>query len=231
MLKAVTTGKAVGFVSDAATDFTPWGLDRPVIRLRFLAQDNQVLELRFGMDAKGNYYVNRLGTPTVMRVDPLVVSSIAVRPYEWRHARMWSLDKTNLQGISRKSGGKSELVLKYHFIDESWYAEMDGSLDPLKANYLLTTLEGLKVSRWLAADDAAAAAALVNPSIEFSVVEKVRDDEDHLKSIGIRNLVFAPASKDAVPGFYFGRVQGDRNPFLINRELYQKLAAEVLEKD
>ena len=235
LLKAITSSRATGFESDAATDFSPWGLTHPILTLRLLGQDNQGLELRFGMDNKGGYFVNRLGTPTVMRVDESLVAAIAVRPYEWRLSRLWSLDRTNLMAIERKSGAASPLVLKYKFLDESWQAECDGQdlsgrLDPARANYLLSVLEGLKVSRWLSPTDEAATTALANPSLSFSVAEKTRDEDDKLTGISQRTLTFAPASSGSQPAFYFGRLSSDNHPFLLTRESYQKLTGELLEK-
>ena len=132
LLKAVTTSRAIGFESDAATDFTPWGLNRPILTLRFLGQDNQGLELRFGIDGKGGFFVNRLGTPTVMRVDESLVSAIAVRPYEWRHSRLWSVDRVNLLAIERRPRRGRPADPEIQFIDESWQAERDGKdLTPL----------------------------------------------------------------------------------------------------
>ncbi|NQX02151.1 DUF4340 domain-containing protein, partial [bacterium] len=101
LLKAVTEGRAIAFETDAATDFTPWGLQRPFLKLRFMGQDNQGIELAFGIDGKGGYFVNRLGSPSVMRIDPSLVAAIAIRPYEWKPARLWSLDRVNLMQIDR----------------------------------------------------------------------------------------------------------------------------------
>ncbi|MEI6176323.1 MAG: DUF4340 domain-containing protein [Verrucomicrobiota bacterium] len=236
LLKAVTTGRATGFVSDAATDFTPWGLDRPMLKLRFIATDDKVLELRFGMDAKGGCFVNRQGTPTVMRVDPSLVATISVRPYEWRHARLWSVDRTNLVSIERRLSGKPSLFLKYtSFNDDTWKAESEGrdltgSLDPMRVNYMFSIIEGLKVARWLSSTDEAASAALLNPSLTLAVMEKTRDDELNFTVINTRTIIFAPATKDANPSFYFGRLNTDIQPFLISRDIYQKLAIELFDK-
>lgn len=231
LLKAVTGSRATGFESDAATDFTPWGLDRPILTLRFLSRDNQALELRFGIDSRGGVFANRLGTPTVMRVDESLISSISVRPYEWRHSRLWSVDRVNLLAINRAEDGKPPLVLKYHFARESWEASREGAdltpkLDPARANYMLSTLEGLKVSRWLAADDEAAAAALAKPSLRLTVTELTVDDEGETTGVMDRTVSFAAADK---PGFYFGRLDQEPHPFLLDAETYGKLAAELLE--
>lgn len=232
LLKAVTTSRATGFVSDAATDFTPWGLDRPVLTLRFIGHDNQVLELRFGMDTRGGVFVNRLGTPNVMRVDPALLSSISVRSYEWRHSRLWSVNRVNLLAIRRVDNGGSPLELKYQFNTEAWQASRDSEdltpkLDPARANFMLTALEGLKVCRWLATDDEKAAAALQKPSLSLTVTELTVDDEGESTGVMDRAVSFAPADK---PGFYFGRLDKEPHAFLLDAETYGKLAVELLEK-
>jgi len=232
LLKAVTTGKALAFESDAATDFTPWGLDRPILKLRFIAPDNQAFELRFGVDSKGVYYANRLGTPTVMRADEALIRSVAVRPYEWRNARLWSIDKVNLLAIQRSVAGSAPLTLKYRFIDEKWSGEIDGrdvsaTVDPVKANYFLSVLEDLKVSRWLAPNDEAALNALRTPSLVIDVVEKKFDDLGEFAGTGSRNLTLAPSDSSARPSSYFGRMGSEANLFTIDAETYGKIAAEV----
>ena len=232
LLKAVTTVKALAFESDAATDFTPWGLDRPILKLRFIAKDNQAFELRFGMDAKGVYYANRLGTPTVMRIDETLIRSVAVRAYEWRNARLWSLDKVNLLAIQRGIPGSSTLTLKYRFIDEAWSGEIDdrdvsASVDPVKANYLLSVLEDLKVLRWLAPSDEDALNALRTPSLVIDVVEKKFDDLGEFVGTGSRKLTLAPSDSSARPSSYFGRMGSEANLFTIDAETYGKIAAEV----
>lgn len=235
LLKAVTASRATGFESDAATDFTPWGLDRPVLILRFIGSDNQVLELRFGLDLRGNLFVNRLGTPTVIRVDPALLSTISVRPFEWRHARLWSLDRYQLWSIERRSGDAPPLVLRYRFIDESWQASLDGRnvdalLDPQRANYMLSVLEGLKTVRWLAVDDERAAAALSSPSLVFNIVEKSTDDEGDSGIISQRTLTLAPMRGGNFTGYYCGRIDTEPHPFLIDAETYDKLAAALLDE-
>ncbi len=234
LLKAVTSHRAIGFESDAATDFAPWGLDRPFLTLRLLGQDNQALELRFGMDTKGGLFVNRLATPSVMRVDEALLAAIAVRPHEWRHARLWSLDRVNLSALQRQRAADAPLLLRYKFIDESWQAERSGvdlsaKIDAARANFLLSTLEGLKVARWLEPNDAAAAAALSQPSLSFVVAEKTFDEEGEFTGLSNRKLVFAPASAGANPATYYGRLSSEAHPFLLNRDAYHKIAAELLE--
>lgn len=235
LLKAVTEGRAIAFETDAATDFTPWGLQRPFLKLRFMGQDNQGLELAFGIDGKGGYFVNRLGSPSVMRIDQSLVAAIAIRPYEWKPARLWSLDRVNLMQIDRTTAAEPPLTLRYNFNLEEWTAasgaqNLTPTLDPTRANFMLGVLEGLKVSRWLASDDESANRALLRPSLTFKVFEKDTNDVGDFIGIVTRELVLAPSTTGPNPGFYYGRLGADPHPFLLDRDTYSKLATELLEK-
>jgi Domain of unknown function (DUF4340) len=234
LLKAVTEGRAIGFETDAATDFTPWGLLRPFLKLRFLGQDNQGIELAFGIDGKGGFFVNRVGTPTIMRIDSSLVAAIAIQPYEWRPARLWSLDQVNLMQIDRTTLPEPTLSLRYQFDLEEWTAtqgdkDITESIDPTRADFMLGILEGLKVTRWLAEDDESASKALMSPSLTFRVYQRGKDDDDNFTGIVTRDLILAPATSGANPGFYYGRLGTDSHPFLLDRETYQKISLELFD--
>jgi hypothetical protein len=236
LLKAVTEAKATGFESDAATDFTPWGLERPFLKVRFLGADNQALELAFGIDSKGAYFANRIGTPTVVKVDQALISSIAVRPYEWRLSRLWSVDRNQLFALTVAKNAQEPLILKYSSLDDSWTArqaekDITGELDPNRANYVLGLLEGLKVSRWLAPDDDGANNALTAPVMTFTIVERATDDfGDSTGEIITRSVRIAPNVQTENPGFYYGRVDSDPNPFLLDVETFNKLATDLTDR-
>jgi len=236
LLKAVTEGRATGFETDAATDLSPWGLDRPVLVLRILGGDNQTLELNFGLDGKGGIFTQRTGTPTVMRVDAELLAGIAVRPYEWRHARLWSLSKADLMAIERTTDNGAPLLLRYNDIDQSWQARQDGKdvtadLVQTRANFVLDHMEGLATMRWLSKDDPAALAALAAPTLAFEVVEKEVDDFSELTGIRRRRMEFAPASAGPEPATYYGRMSAEPNLFLIDRDSYLKLSLDLMEGD
>jgi hypothetical protein len=231
LLTVVSEGRAVEFMTDAATDFMPWGLDKPILKMRFLGEDNQGIELAFGTDGKGAYFVNRTGTPTVVRIDPSLVSSIPMKAFEWRHSRLWSIDRVNLVALGRKSGSEPPLTLLYDFGSEQWTASRDGkdltaSLDPGRANYLLGILEGLKVTRWLSPEDESAIKALRTPSLVFKVIENTTDDMGDAIGRVTRDVFLAPATAGDNPLFYYGRLGSDPQPFLLDRETYGRLTTK-----
>jgi len=234
LLKAVTSSRAIGFESDAAADLKPWGLDRPFLSLRFLGENHEGLELNFGMDSRGGYFVNRLGTSTVMRIDPQLISSIAIHPHEWRHARLWTISKVDLFAIERIDATGEPLNLFYDFINETWKAEKDGvdisaEIDPTKANFMLTELEKLNVSRWLSVGDPDAAAALAKPVLILTVVEKKVDDVGDFKTLEGRELKFAPVPGSSPPQFY-GSLTGEPNLFLLDAEAFGKISLDLIDK-
>jgi hypothetical protein len=233
LLKALTTGRAIGFESDAATDFTPWGLNKPFLKIELLGENNEGLQLNFGMDGRGGVFVNRQGTPTVMRVDPALLAAVSIQPYEWRHARLWSVSTVDLVAIERIVRADPALVLGYSFNDEKWDAELEGvnisdRLDPAKANRMLDALVGLNVTRWLAPDDADAAAALVAPLLTLTVVEKTVNDVGDTTGIEGREINFAPVPGD--PKMFYGRLHDEPNPFLLDRDTFLKIGLDPLEK-
>lgn len=237
LLKMAVEDRAIGFMNDAATDFTPWGLDKPVLKLQFMTGNPaETIQLAFGIDGKGGNFVNRVGTPTVMRVDSAILDAIPRRTYEWRSSRLWSLDRNNLRAIARKTGDEPPLMLLYDFKSEEWTAnsnrvDLTPSLVLSRANFMLGILEGLKVTRWLSPDDESAEKALLAPSLVFKVFEDQTDEMGDVTGRITRDLILAPGSKVENPAFYYGRLGDDPQPFLLDRDTYNKLATELIERE
>lgn len=234
LLQAVTQARVVSFESDAAVDLAPWGLDRPVLTLGFLGMDQQLLELDFGLDGGGGVFSMRRGTSTVCRMEAGFLDAIAVKPFEWRQARIWSLSKVDLRRIIRMRGGQDPELLEYAWGDEQWTARRgDEDATPelvrSRANFLLDQLEGIECDRWLADDDAKALAALAKPFLRITVFE---DEVDGLGDrVGeIRRMIgFAPAADH--PGFFYGMLLGNPHPFLIGEEVIRALSISLFDGD
>lgn len=232
LLQAVTNTRAVSFESDAVTDFAPFGLDRPILVLRFLGTNNQALELRFGLNGDGDLFANRLGSATVMRIQESFLKAVAIHAYEWKSSWPWSFQRFDLKEITRQQETEN-LRLEYSDVDESWRAwdgekEVSAELNTRRAEFLLTTLEGLRVDRWLARDDTDAAAALVNPMLRFRIIRTKVDDDGEWLSIDPEVFEFSP-HPGAGSGLYYGRRRADPHPFVISRDAYEKLTIDLLE--
>lgn len=231
LLKALTETKAIGFEGDAVTDFTPWGLSRPVLGIELAGAGDQTLKLNFGIDGKGGLFVNRAGTSSVASIDPKVLSSFSIRPYEWRLARLWSISAADLKGLIRTVRTDPPLELGYDDFDERWTGRIAGAdvsdrINPSRAKYLLDSISGLNVSRWLASDDAEAAAALAAPVFTLTVIERVVDDFGDDAGEKRRTLTLAPIPDDTS---YYGRMNEEPHAFLLDRETVLKIATDPLE--
>jgi hypothetical protein len=237
MLKAVADpaeSKVSGFVTDAATDFSPWGLDNPILTLRFLGMDNQVLELAFGKDAAGNYYVNRQGTTSVMKINGEILGKIATQGYQWRHALMWSFNRMDLRGLQIEKAGSPVISLKYDHGEESWEVRRGGvdameTFEPPRAKFLLGVLENTHVNRWLPVGDTSATTALLSPALVIKAAVEKFDDDGNSAGLDIRELKIAPVTAGAANRFYFGITNTDPHPFLLDEETVSQLAIPLFD--
>jgi len=235
ILKAMTEIDVAGFVTDTATDFKPYGLDAPFLVLRFLSFSNQGLEIRFGRGPKGEILANRLGSPTVMKIDDSLLGLVATRPYQWKSTRLWSLSRVDVVGIRRQAAGAQPLDLAYSFMDESWRATRDGKdisaeLNENRANFLLDSLEGLCVARWLGPGNSEAATSLIAPALTVSVLQKKIDDMGDSTGLVQRTLILSPISNSPQNQFFYGMVEGNPNFFILDRKTYDALAVDLFEE-
>lgn len=230
LLTALEKLRALSFESDAASDFAPWGLDRPALRLTFVAWDAQTITLRFGFNKSGMLFANRLGSPSVMGVDPAILGRIAANPFEWKPANPWAVSKVHVTAIERTVPGQPPLALKTNFVTERWTGSTADGTDVTpriifpRANHLLGGLDALTVARWLAPDDADATAALTKPSLVLKVTSVVDEDTPAHHD----TLTLAPYARS---GYYCARVEGEPYPFLIDPGTYERLAIDPLERE
>jgi hypothetical protein len=233
LLLAVTGTRALSFETDAAPeDLSPWGLDRPVLTLVFLAENNQTLSISFGLDKRGGLFAKRKTNPTVMRIDRSFLEKIAVNAHDWRHARLWSFYKVDLTKLVRTREGSPPLELTYDDRDTSWKASLAGNdvsadLDPARANFILTTLENLTVARWLAPNDEAAAKALAQPALTFAATENTIDDFGDISGSKTRTLTLAT---DPATNLIYGKLSSDPSPFTLDPETFLKLSIPPLDE-
>ena len=232
LLKAVTETRAIAFETDAAPeDLSPWGLQRPILTLTFIAENNQALGISFGLDKRGNLFAKRNGSPSIMRLENSFLDSIAVRPHDWRHARLWSISKVDLTNLTRTETGSPPLELTYNDLAEQWKAtrsgeEITSNLDPSRAAFVLKTLENLQVIRWLTPTDEAATAALQNPALTFELKENTFDDFGDENGTKSQTLTLAP---DPVTNTVFGKISSDPSPFTLSPESFLKLSIPLLD--
>lgn len=233
LLKAVTETKAIAFETDAAPeDLSPWGLDRPILTLVFLAENNQKLSINFGLDRSGNLFAKRRESASIMRLDEDFLSKIAINPHEWRHARLWSFSTVDLKEIVRHEAGVDSLKLEYSFNDEASKAfrgdkEVTANLDQARANYLIGVLENLQVTRWLSPKDETAALILEKPTLSFDITQGMVDEFGSIPGEIKQTLTLAvdPESRQV-----YGKVSTEDSYFILASETFLKLQIPLLDE-
>lgn len=233
LLKAVTDTRVTSFETDAAPeDLSPWGLDRPIVKLVFLAENNQTLTISFGFDLRGDLFAKREDSATVMRLDRAVLDKIATFPHQWRHARLRTFNRIDLQKLIRQRGDEEPLELRYSFIDDQWEAfqndeEVTSKLDPARAEFLLGLLEDLQVSTWLSARDSLASSALEDPDLVIITNEKTVDKFGDATGEKTRTLYL---SADSETRRIYGKTDSEAYFFTLSPEVFLQLSLPLLDE-
>lgn len=236
LLKALTRTKVAAFVSDAAVNLAPYGLDRPSLALRFVSFGNDGFELLFGQARDGTWHAMRAGIPTVVKLDDEFIREISTHPWQWRQPSIWSIPAVDLAGIVRTMEGRPPLELEYSLVADSWQAREGGSdrtaeLVTERANRLVKLLVELQGETWLAPDDAAATKALSQPALTFSLAVVTYDDQGEKSGITRRVLQLAPASDRADNAIFYGRIDRDPHAFILGTDTVRLLAVDLFGDD
>ncbi len=236
LLQAVNEGQVAEFVSDSATDLEPYGLESPFLILRFLGFDGSKLQLGFGQDADGNLHAIRDGTTTVVRLQPEMLGLIPTRPWDWRPPLVWKISSFDVSSVLRRQKDGPELLLGIvNHVTETWSARQDGEdvtdrLSTERAQILLENLLDLKAENWLPADGSAAEDSLKDPELIFTLFVTTFDDEGEKSGVAQRELRIARVKAGKL-SLCYGSVSGEANPFLLDPEVVDLLAVDVLEDD
>jgi hypothetical protein len=233
LLKAVTETRALAFVTDSAPeDLSSWGLDRPILKLIFLAENHQSLTLLFGLDTSGNLFAMRRGSTSIMSLDVEFLEKIAVRQHEWRHARLGSFNRVDLMSLKRQDIQTESLELSYDFIGDTWKAkrgekDVSANLDPLKANFLMGVIESLEVKEWLSEDDEEAIKTLENPFLKFEIQQRLVDEFGD-KTGEVTEVISIGVSKGS--GKIFGKKLSENLYYSLSEETALKLSIPLLDE-
>jgi hypothetical protein len=236
LLKAITETKVAGFVTDAATDFAPYGLDAPILRLNFTSTAGDTLALTFGRGPDAQLYARRAESNTVVRLEDGILTAIGTRPHHWRSPVLWNLASPDIRAIIRRSGKDPELLLRYTFNEEKWSASVAGAdatleLNPNRADYLLSKLITLEVARWIGRGSSEAALALADPSLVIELSVRRVNDLGEQVAIDRLTLSIAPVSDSPQNQFFYGHLNTEADLFMLDRSTVADLLTNVLAED
>jgi hypothetical protein len=236
LLKAITQTKVAGFVSDAAMNLAPYGLDRPSLKLTFVSFGTDRLELIFGQARDGTWHAMRVGIPTVVKLDDAFIREISTHLWQWRHPSLWSIPAVDLAGFARAMEGRPPLVVEYSLVADSWKAlengiDRSGELATDRAKRLVELLVALEGETWLGPQDEPSRKALARPVLTFKLVVRTYDDDGEPSGILPRTLSLAPASDRPDNKVFYGRIDHDPHAFVLGSETVLRLAVDLFGDD
>lgn len=239
LMTAVTRDKIQKFVTDAATDLTPYGLDQPFLQIAFISFNNEGMRIAFGRDPEQqNIYAHIVGKPNIWQISPETLAKISLHPWQWRTAHVWHVPKVDITTISIKKKGETKTMLGYNHFTGAWDAKRGESnataaLNPNRADKLLESITSLKADRWLGPMHSQAGAALEDPDIIISVSLSRHDDEGNdlppvIKTLRISRTPSGYINFGKIDSIPIGLDHEDETSyFLISSETIQKLSVNL----
>jgi hypothetical protein len=239
-LKTITETKVAGFLTDSAfltdaeKDLETYGMKTPILTMRFLFQNDEVLLLTIGKTKDGilTAHTNHPDTKhTIFKLPDDFLSRMPLRQKQWKDTRLLSIASFDFINLERTLH-QSVVKLNYNAKNESWTSECDGAdatplLNHARANKLLETLGNVQVASWLEPDDADAANALADPVLKLHLLSHQLNDFGEHAGRKMQTLEITPVSKEGRSAFFYGRLRGEDDLFLLDRHTAELLAIDL----
>ena len=245
LMTAVTRDNVEKFVTDAATDLSPYGLNAPMIQLGFLSFNNEGMRLAIGREPKGDkIYAHIVGKPNIWKISYETLGKISIHPWQWRTSHVWHIPPVDIKQIEIEKKGQPPVTLDYSFFTEQWKAtrgkegekkDATSELNPHRANTLLGHLESLTTNKWIGPAHPQAVNALKTPDTIIRIhIQRVDDNGLDAQPI-TKTLKIAHTKGNLI---YFAKVEttpkgseseGEESYFLLNAEMIQKLYVKLFE--
>jgi len=241
LMLAVTRDKVDKFVTDAATDLEPYGLNRPLLQIGFISFSDEAMGIAISRTAKDeNVYAHIIGKPNIWQLSSETVSKIAIHPWQWRTEHVWHIPKVDVEQIDIQRKDLAPVQLNFNYFADQWQSktadkDTTAKLNPNRATNFLTNLEALQTTKWLGPIHPQASEALKTPDTVIRVhVKRVADDGTDLPPM-IKTLKIAHTPGNYI---YFAKVQtlpaspehdGEESYFLLSPDSIKKLYVELFE--
>ncbi len=240
-LKIITAAKVAGFITDSAfltdetQDLIQYGIHDPLLTLRFVSENEQVTQLRFGIGKDGSLCAH-CDSPdtknTIVKMPEDFLSTLPLRMRQWKDTRLLAIAPMDFVNLERTLPQQAPLKLSYRDRDESWEAwqqgeEVSAKLNPSRAAKLLEVLGDLRVNRWLSDTDAEALKALESPAMTMNLISRQLNEFGESTGLSNRTLEITPVSPQGTSQFFYGRLSGVSDLFVIDRRTALWLALDL----
>ncbi len=239
--KIITSAKVAGFLTDSAfltdeaQDQIRYGLHDPLLTLRFVSGDQQVTQLRFGRSQDGSLCAHCDSSDTkntIVKMPDDFLSTLPLRLRQWKDTRLLAIAPMDFVNLERTLPQQPTVRLSYRDRDESWEVYQNGEdvsakLNPSRAAKLLEVLGDLRVNRWLSESDADALQALEKPAMTMNLISRQLNEFGESTGLSNKTLEVTPVSMQGKSEFFYGRLSGTNDLFVIDRRTALLLALDL----
>lgn len=240
-LKTMTEAKVAGFLTDSAflteeeKDLETYGLKKPLLTLKFLFQNDSVMVLKIGKTKDGviTAHWNHPDTMnTIFKLPEDFLARLPLRMKQWKDTRLLAIAPIDFVNLERTLLQQPVVKLNYDYRTESWQATKDGTdatgtLNNARANKLLETLGDLRVTTWLNPDDREALDALQQPAMKTLLVSRQLNEFGEQIGLKMQTLEITPVTKEGKSNYFYGRLTGESDLFLLERNAALLLALDL----
>lgn len=189
-LNALLEVKATDFASETTKDLGKYGLASPIARVQLTkGKENKKLVLRLGKVGE-KYYLTRDDRTIVYEVDKDLLAKLDTKSEQYRSQRLANFNRFDVKRIKLERGKDIVELLKEEKTGWSLPAEPAAKVNPTKVDSLLTQLQDIKLTRYLAQG----APKVTSPVLTIRVFEKKGNEEKEQVS-----LLFGKAQGKLIP--------------------------------
>ena len=243
-IKTITETKVAGFLTDnafltdEAKDLETYGLKSPLVSIQFRFKDQSSILLRIGK-TKDGVFTAHLNHPetlhTIVKLPDDFIARLPLRIKQWKDTRLLAIASIDFINLERNLINQPKLKLNFNYRDEAWESFLNdenttGTLNIARANKLLETLGDLRVNSWLNSDDQDALNALATPALKLNILKHKLNEFGEHDGYQTHILEVTPVSTTGQSEFFYGRLSGEDDLFLLDRKTALLLALDLFKE-
>ncbi len=201
--------KATEFAAENEKNLAKFGLSSPSARIQLKGKDNKKLGIRIGK-TKDKTYLVRDDRPIVYEVDKDILAKVETKAEKYRSMRLANFNRFDVKRIKLERGKETIELLKEDKTGWTFPTEPNTKINPSRVDTLLTQLQDIKISRYLAPSSPKVAAS----QLTIRLFEKKEEKEKEQV-----NLLFGKAQGKLIPA---NRSDLDLS-FLLSEDDFKKL--------
>ena len=125
------------------------------------------------------WFGTEMGSNSICRLSTKFTKLLSLRPQKWKDRNLLHFPVSAVRRLTLDYQ-QAPLVLDYEYMGETWTGTLKGEditprINPHRAAYYLRTLQKMKVSQWLDAEDEDAQAVLRNPVFSVKLELEITD--------------------------------------------------------